>query len=408
MAGRRKTDDNVIYVSGSEETRRENERRQSEQKKSRTTFIMIILAIVVIIVVAVFVYMKMRNFKGVKVISSSETTFDSNANYIEFGVNLLKYTPDGVSYINENGDTVWTAGNDFDVPIAAVCDDYAVVADKGGNLVAVYNVDGQVSTVDMPYAICDIDVAKQGAFAVILESDETNYIYMYDKNGSIIYEMKTSIDKSGYPMDITVSEDGKKLFTSYFKLDGVNIKNNLTAYNFDEVGQNENADRMVGGFSFDEEMIPKVQFVSNDAIACFSDKNIRLYNMKEKPSEKAVIPYDGEVSSVFYCTDYIGVIMPSQDAGSSAKSVIHVYDLSGREIFKYSFSMEYDNIHATEDEIIITGGNQCLIVEKNGRTKFSYTFDGMIKSMVPSSRSNEYVVTMENKTEIIRLTTEDK
>ena len=168
MAGRRKTDDNVIYVSGSEETRRENERRQSEQKKSRTTFIMIILAIVVIIGVAVFVYMKMRNFKGVKVISSSETTFDSNANYIEFGVNLLKYTPDGVSYINENGDTVWTAGNDFDVPIAAVCDDYAVVADKGGNLVAVYNVDGQVSTVDMPYAICDIDVAKQGAFAVIL------------------------------------------------------------------------------------------------------------------------------------------------------------------------------------------------------------------------------------------------
>ena len=404
----RRSDDNVIYVSGSEETRKENERRNSERKKNRTTAIMVVLALVVIIGVAVFVYMKMRNFKGIKVIQSSETTFDSNANYIEFGVNLLKYTPDGVSYINENGDTVWTAGDDFDVPIAAVCEEYAVVADKGGNLVAVFNEEGQVSSVDMPYSICDIDVAAQGAFAVILESDETNYIYMYDKNGNVVYEMKTSIDKSGYPMDITVSEDGKKLFTSYFKLDGVNIKNNLTAYNFDEVGQNENADRMVGGFSFDEEMIPKVQFISNDAIAAFSDQNIRLYNMKEKPSEKAVIKYDGEVSSVFYCSDYLGIIKPNADAGSSAKNIMQIYDLSGNEIFKYSFSMEYDNIHATEDEIIITGGNQCLIVEKSGRTKFSYTFDGMIKSMVPSSRSNEYVVTMENKTETIRLTTEDK
>ena len=58
----------------------------------------------------------------------------------EFGENLLKYTPDGVSYINENGDVVWTAGNDFKVPIAAVCGDYAVVADKGGNLVAVLDL----------------------------------------------------------------------------------------------------------------------------------------------------------------------------------------------------------------------------------------------------------------------------
>ena len=402
-----RNDDNIIYVSGSEEARQENERRNQTRRKRKNTMVVGFIVLAIIVGVSLFVYFKLRTFKGIKVISSSEVAYDSNADYIEFCDNLLKYTPDGVSYINENGDTVWTAGDDFDVPIASVCGKYAVVADKGGNLVAVFNEEGQVSKVDMPYAICDVDVAKQGAFAVILESDETNYIYMYDKKGNIIYEMKTSIDKSGYPMDIAVSEDGKKLFTSYFKLDGVNIKNNLTAYNFDEVGQNENADRMVGGFSFEEEMIPKVEFVTNDAIVAFSDKNIRFYNMKEKPSEKAVVKLDSEISSVFYSEEYIGIIKPNPDAGSSAKNVMQLFDLSGREIFKYNFSMEYDNIYAAEDEIIITGGNQCLIVQKNGRTKFSYTFDGMIKSMVPASRSNEYVVNMEDKTQIVRLTTED-
>ena len=400
-------DDNIIYVSGPEEVGRENEKRQAEQRKTGMTIILVVMVALVIVGVAVFVHLRMRTYKGVKVLNSAETSFDSNADYLRFGDNLLKYTPDGVSYINSSGDVVWTAGEDFRVPIAAVRGDYAVVADKGGNLVAVFGLEGQISSLKMPYSICDIDVARQGAFSVILESDETNYIYMYDKNGEIIYEMQTSIDKSGYPMDISLSEDGQKLFSSYFRLDGVNIRNNLTAYNFGEVGQNENADRMVGGYSLEEEMVPKVEFVTNDIVAAFSDSKIRLYNMKEIPSERATIEYKGEISSIFYSEDYLGYIIPSPDAGTSADHILYAFDMSGKPSFEYSFSMDYDKIYADKEEIIITGGNQCLIIENGGRTKFTYTFDNSIKSMTPAAKRNEYVVNFENKTETIRLKTEE-
>ena len=400
--------DNVIYVSGSEETRRENARRKADRQKSRVTTFVIAAVLLIIVVVGIYVHLKIQTYKGIKVVSSVETVYDANANYAEFADNVLKYTPDGVSYINKNGEVVWTAGEDFKVPIADVWGNYAVVADKGGNLVAVYGVEGAISTVKMPYTICDVGVAKQGAFAVILESDSTNYIHMYDKTGQIIYEIQTSIDKSGYPMDIAVSDDGRKLFTSYFKMDGVNIKNNLTAYNFDEVGQNENADRMVGGYSFDEEMIPKVEFVTNDIVAAFSDKEILLYNMKEKPSERAAIPYEGEASSVFYCSDYIGIIYPDKSAGTSTGYKLVTYDLSGKEKYSYSFNMDYDKIYTTPEELILTGGNQCLIIQESGRTKFAYTFDGLVKSMTPSASRNEYIVTYENRTETIRLRTEDE
>ena len=400
--------DNVIYVSGSEETRRTNEARNAARRRNSSILAVSILVLVVVVLVGVYVYFKMKTYKGIKVVASNDTVYDSNADYLQFGDNVLKYTPDGVSYINKSGDVVWTAGEDFKVPIASVCGDYAIVADKGGNLVAVYGLEGQISSVKMPYAICDIDIAKQGAFAAILESDETNYIHMYDKNGTIIYEIQTSIDKSGYPMDIAISEDGRKLFTSYFKMDGVNIRNNLTAYNFGEVGQNENADRMVGGYSFDEEMVPKVEFVTNDIVAAFSDKEILLYNMKEKPDERATVEYGGEISSIFYCSDYVGYIMPNEDADSTTGYILRTYDLSGKNNYEYAFDMDYDKIYTAEDEVIITGGNQCLIIQKNGRTKFSYTFDGIVKSMTPSSRRNEYMVTFENKTETIRLKTEDE
>ena len=400
-------DDNIIYVDAPEEVSQENASRAAAQKRISTTIILFILILLVAGGAGLFVHLRMKSFKGIKVLSSAESSFDSNAEYLRFGDNLLKYTPDGVSYINSKGDVVWTAGEDFRVPIAAVRGDYAVVADKGGNLVAVFGLEGQISSLKMPYSICDIDVAKQGAFSVILESDETNYIYMYDRNGEIIYEMQTSIDKSGYPMDISVSEDGEKLFTSYFKLDGVNIKNNLTAYNFGEVGQNENADRMVGGYSLEEEMVPKVEFVTNDVVAAFSDTEIRLYNMKEKPSERGVVEYGGEITSIFYCEDYLGYIMPSPDAGSSTDYVLYAFDLSGKKAFEYSFSMDYDKIYANSEEMIITGGNQCLIIQKGGRTKFSYTFDSPVKSMTPAARHNEYVVNFETKTDTIRLKTEE-
>ena len=400
-------DENIIYVSGSEETRNENLRRENARKKNRTTALIVLLVVLVALGVGVYVHLRMRTFKGIKVISTAESSFDSTAQYLQFGDNLLKYTPDGVSYINSAGDVVWTAGEDFRVPIAAVRGDYAVVADKGGNLVAVFGLEGQISSLKMPYNICDIDVATQGAFAVILESDETNFIYMYDKNGNTIYEMQTSIDKSGYPMDISLSEDGEKLFTSYFKLDGVNIKNNLTAYNFGEVGQNENADRMVGGYSLEDEMVPKVQFVTNDVVAAFSDTEIKLYNMKEKPSERGSIPYDGEATSIFYCANYLGYIIPNPDAGSNTDYILRCFDLSGKQLFEYAFSMDFDRIYAAEEELIITGGNQCLIIQSGGRTKFSYTFDNAVKSIIPSSRNNEYVVTYESKTDIIRLKTEE-
>ncbi|MBO4863464.1 MAG: hypothetical protein J5517_03810 [Eubacterium sp.] len=403
-----RTSDNVIHVSGSEEVREQNIRRAKEGRKFRVNTTLIIIVLILLVIGGVYIYSQIRTFNAIKVVKSSETIYEANAEYLEFGENLLRYTPDGVSYIDSNGDTVWTSGNDFKVPIAESSGNYAVVADKGGNLVAVFGVEGQISTVNMPYSICDIDVAKQGAFAAILESDETNFINMYDKNGKIIYEMQTSIDKSGYPMDISVSDDGKKLFTSYFKLDGVNIKNNLTAYNFGEVGQNENADRMVGGYSFEEEYIPKVEFVTNDIVAAFSDKEIILYNMKEKPSERGRAEYGGDISSIFYSSEYIGIIKPDSDGGSSTSYKMVVFDLSGKQSFEYAFSMDYDRIYADENEIIITGSNQCLIIEKGGRTRFSYTFDNMVKSMIPSSKTNEYIVTFENKTETIRLKTEDK
>ena len=394
----------VVHVRGSEEAGRANlaRRRRSLIKK------VVIISLIVIVVLAaagITYYNSIRQYKGYTVVKSSETVYETNASYIRFGTNLLKYTPEGASYINSNGDIVWTAGTDIKAPIAAANGNYAVVADKGGNKVAVFNTDGQVSENTMPYAICDIDVSEHGAYVVVLESDKTNYINMYSSTGSIIYEIQTSLDKSGYPVDITVSNNGEKLFTSYFLVDGLTTNISLTAYNFGEVGQNLNADRMVGGFKFKDELIPKVEFVTNNTIAAFSDQHIYIYKMKEKPSLKAIVNLDGEVKSIFYSSSFIGTV---QKAAEGTGYVMKVYDLTGKLEFTHDIDFEYDSINASDEEIIVTGGQDCLILTKSGRTRFRYVFDSTIKNMIATSGTRQYIVTFENRTETIKLTAKDE
>ena len=403
---KKQNNDNVIYVGGSkeaEESNKDNAQKRSLRMKSAAA-VLILIALVAAIAFVNSVINK--EYKGYRVINSTETNYENTASYIQFSGNLLKYTPDGVSYINRNGDTVWSAGINMKMPIAVARGNYAVVADLNGNAVSVFSNEGQVSSLTMPYTICDVDVAKQGAFAVVLESDKTNYIKLYDKNGKDIYELQTTIDKSGYPIDIAISEDGKKLFTSYINMNGTTITNSLAAYNFGDVGQNANADRMVGGYMFDSQVIPKVAFVSNDVVVAFGTNEVNIYAMKEKPGEKAKIKFDVEIQSVFYSEKYIGVIIKNDNPEDNYLYKVKVYDLKGKLKFEYDLDFNYDNIFESKNEFIISGGSDVLIMRKNGNVKFKGNLTGRIVNIVPTGNRLEYVVTYDNATEIIKLKSE--
>ena len=159
---RRKTG-NIIQVGGDPELREENIAKRTKRRVKKTRLFVIAVVLLIVAGAVYYVYTHVREFQGYKVLLSSDTVYEPNAEYTEFGGNLLKYTPEGVSYIDPNGNVVWTAGADMKVPIASTRGNYAVVADKGGNAVRVFSTEGAVSDLVMPYKILDVDVASQGA-----------------------------------------------------------------------------------------------------------------------------------------------------------------------------------------------------------------------------------------------------
>lgn len=370
----------------------------------------------VILVILVLVGIKSlffgSRYNGYEVVKKTGMKNASMLDYIPYQDSLLKYSKDGALYMDAKGKSVWNETFAMKMPKADVSGEYAAIADLNGNDVYVFDKEGKVSSTTMPYKICDIAVASQGEFAVILEGKKENYINIYDKNGKQISEIQTTIDKSGYPMDIDLSEDGEKLFSTYLYLEGVNAKNGLAAYNFGPVGQNENADRLMGGYKLEDTIVPKVEFLDNDTICAFGDTQFIIYSMKQKPSEKARIPLEKEVQSVVYNSDYIGIVVPNDKEGKKGNEKVHsileLYNTNGRRVMTKKIDFDYENVRMNEEEIVFTGGNECRVYTVKGKLKFSYTFQKNIVDMVPTGNGRKYIVLYEGSSEVIRLKHESK
>jgi hypothetical protein len=390
---------------------------ESEKPQKEGTYghllgwVVVILLIAAIAVGAYLVLFRQTSYNDYEVLSEAQSNDSTRMTYLSYNNSLIKYSQEGITYLDKNGQAVWVESYKMKQPVAAVSGEYVAVADLNGNDVYVFNTNGKVNSMEMPYTICNIDVASQGVFVVVLENETENYIEIYDKNGQQIAELRTTIADSGYPMDISLSDDGTKLATSYITVNGVTVENSIATYNFGDVGQNT-TDRLVGGFNnLDDTLVPEIEFLSNDIICAFGDDQFLIYSMKEKPSEKAVISdFQGEVQSIFYNSKYIGIVergntglTKDSDSEDSSLYTIKVYDTSGNRKFSIPLECSYSNIYATESEIIVVGTSECRIYDFNGNKKFAYSFSKEVKNLVPTGSQQQYIVVFDDSTEMIKL-----
>lgn len=406
--------DNIVEMPEKADFRREEEVDEDEQAEWRSRNRMDgrlpkIVAVIVVIIIFAGIYMIFvgRGYNGYEVVEETGVKNASMLDYAPYQNSLLKFSKDGATYVDEKGKAVWNETFAMKMPTADVSGEYAAIADMNGNDVYIFNTQGKVSNTTMPYKICDIAVASQGEFAVILEDEKVNYINIYDKNGEQISEIQTTIDKSGYPMDMDLSSDGTKLFSTYLYLDGVDVKNGLAAYNFGPVGVNENADRLMGGYQLEDTLVPKVEFLDNNTICAFGDNQIILYSMREKPSEKARIVLKSEVQSVIYNDKYVGIVISNEEETKKneekAPYVLELYNTNGRKVMTQKIDFSYENVRMTKDEIVFTGGTECRIYTVKGKLKFSYTFSKNVVDMVPTGYSSRYIVLYDSGSEVVRL-----
>ena len=370
-----------------------------------TIFYRAALVIVLIAAVAVFLVVQWKNkvFTESVVVSSMPVTIVQGAKVENLGGNILLYSKDGASCIDAKGNALWNQTFEMQEPMLSVCNNVAAIGDYNGRTVYVVSSTGQLGTVNTNLPIRKICVSQNGVVAVVLDDADITRILLYNGNENTdtsIVDIKATMDKSGYPMSLSLSPNGKLLAISYLHVNSGEMKSSVAFFNFGEVGKNE-SDNYVSGYDYPDTVVPYVQFMNNSAAFAVSDDRIVFYEGSEKPGSKATALLNEEIQGIYYNEDYVGLVFNNPTGESIYR--LDVYNTAGTKIHSQLFDMEYTDIVFNKDQIIIYNDMDCQICNMSGVDKFSGTFEKPSSLLVPTSSHYKYISVKSTSIDMIEL-----
>lgn len=365
-------------------------------------------AVIVFLAALVFVWTRYRYFyqyTGYETAWETDMVEGTFAEYVPFGNNLLKYTRDGASYIDESGKAVWNQTYEIKTPIVSVNGDYVAIADQQGNDIYICDKNGNQGVITTLSPILKVCVSAHGVVAAILDDSKVNYINLYSKNGELLTDSSTYLENSGYPLDLSLSPDGTLLMMSYLYLDSGVMHGRVTFHNFSEAGKTYN-DRLVAGFDkdyFDKSVIARVKILNESRAVAFADDALVFFNLDNVTSPAIIetYPMENEIQSIFYSTQYVGLL--TDNTASADPYALTVYDANGKKKLETTVNYEYTQAQFDGENILLYNESSCRLYNMDGVEKFAGEFDFMVSKMRVGSSGSTMTITGGQKMRGIRL-----
>lgn len=379
----------------SEDSEEAVRRAHKKVQRRRLIIVMVVLILVGGGAGAWFYYQRTYQYTSFETAWQIDINEGSLVGYETFGNNVLKYTKDGASYIDNRGKNIWTESYEMKTPIAAVQGDYAAIADKQGNSIYICSLEGKVGQATTVLPISKVVVSGTGIVAAVLEDSVSSYITFFNKDGSKLdILVKTKMSGDGYPLDIALSQDGTQLMCSFIYQQGSEVNNRVVFYDFSEVGKNI-PNRLVGGFDeqFKDTMVPRVTYMGEPYSCAFSGSGLTFFSSKNLASPELVtqIPIEEGIDSVFYSEDYAAVIVKNTSGEYSSR--MEVYKKDGTHVLSKEFSYEYTHADIDGDLIILYNEDSCEIYNMAGVQKLYASFDYPISKIRRGRFPDTLVVT---------------
>ncbi|NBJ91930.1 DUF5711 family protein [Parablautia muri] len=394
---------------------KEKEKRQKTEKKidykekirshKLAIFYRIVLTVALVVAAVAFLIIQWKNkvYTQSTITSSFPVIIVQGATAKALGGNILLYSKDGASCMDAKGNAVWNRTYEMQTPLISICDEMTAIGDYNGRAIYVMDKNGERGTINTNLPIRDFCVSGSGVVAAVLDDVDITRIYVYNGNENtdvpIVYG-KATMDKSGYPVSISLAPNGNLMAVSYLYVDSGNMKSSVAFYNFGEVGKNE-TDNYVSGFDYLDTIVPYVQFMDNDSAFAVSDDRIVFFSGAERPVNIASDFLEDEVQSIYYNENYVGLVFHNQSGESAYR--LEVYNESGGKVHSQLFDIEYTDIVFNKDQIIIYNDLDCQIFGMNGVEKFAGNFEKNTSLVIPTSSAYRYVVVTSDSIDTIEL-----
>ena len=315
---------------------------------------------------------------------------------------ILTYSKDGISSMDTKGNLVWNETYEMQDPIVAVNGDAVAVGDYGGHIIYVMNAKGKVGQIDTNLPIRNVCVSKSGIVAAVLEDSKVTKLNLYDvtRKEQEIVTSECRMSQTGYPMAVALSDTGEVMQVSYLYVDSGSMKSHIAFYNFADVGQNS-VDRLVGGNICEDTVIPYVGFLGKDSAFAVGNNRISFYGGADKPVSVAERLLSEEIQGVYTGGEYVGLVYI--DTTGAALYRIDIYDKKGNIILSQNIDIDYQNILIQKNSIVVYNNTECVMYSMSGREKYRGIFGKSVSLLIPTNKSNRFIMISPASIDIIEL-----
>ena len=365
----------------------------------RTIKILIVVFCVVLFFVSCHLYKTYKTYDGYDVKDTIKIKSGDSTEIEPFGKFICMYSRNGISYIDEH-DSVWNESHEMKNPMVDVCQNYLAITDKNTNTIFVYNKSGKQGEITTSYPVVKMEVAKQGVVAVLLRNNDVNYIEMFDKDGTLLVSHKTLLTDNGYPLNFTLSDDGKQIIVSYVNLQNGVVSNKVSVYDFGDRGKDKK-DRVLKQFDeFKDQVVPTVAYVGDDYVWAVGEHMVSMLTVGSNPRVKDSVKIKDDIHQVFYSRDYMGLIFETDDDKHPYK--VKVYNKSLKMVMETYIDMNYSDIAISGDNVLVYNGSSAKLISMKGVKKFDYHFKKAISKIIPLN-DEEYLIKRKNELQRVTL-----
>ena len=391
---------NEYFKEKYEDSQAEFKKKIKQHRLSILYRVLLITAIVVAVIVAAYYNYENMIYSDYSVLKTIAYTEASNAKYLNLDGKLLRYSNDGASAYSMDNEMLWNETFEMQTPMVDVCDDYIAIGDYKGSSVYVFNTEGLQGTIETTTPIKSFCVSGTGNVAAVMEEGEVTWVKLYDKTGTNIASDRTTMGKSGYPVDVDISSNGQLMAVSYLYVDSGVISSSVAYYNFGAVGQNE-IDNLVSGYNYSDTVVSYVEFMNENTSFAVGDNRLEIYTGDQKPENSFELLLQDEVLSVFNNDEYIGLVYAGAEGEKAYK--IYVYNTSGELMLTQQFDLDYTDIVINKDMVIIYNANECEMYNMKGLQKYSGTFKNAAITLIPTGSKTKYLLVSGDGMEEIQL-----
>lgn len=358
-------------------------------------------AVLILAVAGVFWYYNGHHvFTEYVVTASAESADIAGTRYVMLGNSIVKYSSDGVFCVNSQNEAKWSTAYSMQSPITNTCRKTMVIAEQQGKQVYVLNDEGLLGNFQTSLPILKADVSAQGVVALILEDDDVTWINLYDSNGGEIASVKTTLQESGYPLDVAITPNASRMMVSYLEIKQGALNSRIAFYDFSSASESDES-HLTGTLDYGERVFPEVYYADASTPVAVSDNGFVVFKNSKIPEEKKAVTVEKEIVSSFHDEKRIGFVFENE--AEDCRYEMELYQYSGKRIMQKEFDCDYTEVKMDRGEILLYDAKSCTIYTTSGVRRFTSVYEKPVSYFAKIPGFRKYLVITNDSMDRIRI-----